>query len=357
MTQLKAVLLVVIFILIGFGLNNLGRREPIKTVGSALNDTANLQEDEDVLDEDLHSLSIENLRRGNYPGSEIITEQTLDPGSNYQRYLTSYQSEGLKIYALLTIPNGPKPSRGWPAIIFNHGYIPPTQYKTTERYVAYVDGFARKGYVVFRPDYRGHGKSEGTTPGAYGSNAYTTDVLNATTSIKKYKDVDGENIGMWGHSLGGYITLRSMVVTKDIKVGVIWAGVVGSYPDLLNNWRRGNISPLPLPTLPSGVRRWRQSLVEQYGEPDKNPQFWNSISANNYLDEVSGPIQLHHGSADTSVPIGFSQKLYDQMKAAGKETEFYTYPGDDHNISNNFNLAMQRSVTFFDNYLKGGERL
>ena len=46
-------------------------------------------------------------------------------------------------------------------VIFNHGYIPPAQHRTTERYVAYVDAFARNGYIVFRSDYRGHGNSEG----------------------------------------------------------------------------------------------------------------------------------------------------------------------------------------------------
>ena len=56
-------------------------------------------------------------------------------------------------------------------IVFNHGYIPPSQYRTTERYVAYVDGFASNGYIVFRPDYRGHDQSEGAPTGAYGSPA------------------------------------------------------------------------------------------------------------------------------------------------------------------------------------------
>src|SRR4030067_2115071 len=51
------------------------------------------------------SLSIEALREGNYPGSDFVIEDTLAPGSNYQRYLVSYLSEGLKIYALLTVPN------------------------------------------------------------------------------------------------------------------------------------------------------------------------------------------------------------------------------------------------------------
>ena len=101
------------------------------------------------------------MREHTYPGSKITIEETLQPGSNYSRYRASYQSEGLKIYALLTVPNGEKPATGWPVIIFNHGFIPPDVYRTTERYLAYVDWLARNGYVVFRPDYRGHDQSEG----------------------------------------------------------------------------------------------------------------------------------------------------------------------------------------------------
>jgi hypothetical protein len=40
------------------------------------------------------------------------------------------------------------------------------------------------------------------------------------------------------------------------------------------------------------------------------------------------------------------------MKAAGKEVELYTYPGDDHDITSYFGTAMQRSIEFFDKYLK-----
>jgi fermentation-respiration switch protein FrsA (DUF1100 family) len=300
-----------------------------------------------------HPLSVEWMRQQAYPGSEIVIEETLEPGVNYSRYIASYRSEGLKIYALLTVPMGEKPATGWPVVVFNHGYIPPEQYRTTERYVAYVDGFARNGYIVFRSDYRGHGDSEGEARGGYGAPDYTVDVLNGVAAIKNYPDADPDRIGMWGHSMGGYITLRSMVTTDDVKAGVIWAGVVGSYPDLFERWRRrAGDDPTPTPDPNSTRGRWRRDLLDTYGSPEDNPEFWASISANSFLDDLSGPLQLHHGTADTSVPIEFSATLYGQIQDVGGTVEYYVYEGDDHNISSSFGLAMQRSIAFFDTYVK-----
>jgi len=350
MTFRKSILIIGVILLALGGYLYFSNQKDLPNLVLELTDNSNLEND-GGLEDAPHPLSIEALRNGEYPGSEIVIEQTLDSGSNYQRYIVSYKSEGLKIYALLTVPNGSPPAGGWPAIIFNHGYIPPAEYRTTERYVSYVDGFARNGYVVFKPDYRGHGNSEGEAVGAYGSSSYTVDILNAVASIKKYPTADPDRIGMWGHSLGGYITLRSMVVSKDIKAGVIWAGVVGSYQDLVERWRR-RVTPTPQATLTSGRGRWRQELIERYGEPSQNPDFWNSISANAYLPDISGPLQLHHGTADSSVPLTFSQGLEQQMKDAGRQVELYVYEGDDHNLSKNFSLAMRRSVEFFDKYLK-----
>jgi len=299
---------------------------------------------------------IEVMREQTYPGSEIVIEQELDPGSNYDRYLASYQSEGLKIYALLTVPQGEKPESGWPVILFNHGYIPPDQYRTTERYVAYVDGFARNGYIVFRPDYRGHGDSEGEATGSFGPD-YTVDVLNAVASVKQYPDADPDRIGMWGHSMGGGITLRAMVVTKDIKAGVIWAGMVSDYAGLLE-WRQRRFAGRPTPTPgPDGAdRRWEhEEMLETFGSLEENPAFWASIDPTSYLSDLSGPLQIHHGTADESVPLEFSTDLYARMLELGQTVELYTYEGDNHNISNNFGTAMQHSLQFFDRYVKGVE--
>jgi dipeptidyl aminopeptidase/acylaminoacyl peptidase len=41
------------------------------------------------------------------------------------------------------------------------------------------------------------------------------------------------------------------------------------------------------------------------------------------------------------------------MQAAGQTVELYTYPNDNHNINKNFATAMQRTIKFFDQYVKG----
>lgn len=298
----------------------------------------------------LHPMTILAMRQTPYPGSEIVIENTLTAAYNYNRYYAYYLSEGYKIYGLLTVPTGDPPEGGWPSIVFNHGYIPPTQYRTTERYIAYVDWLARSQYIVFRIDMRGHDQSEGTAQGAYGDPGYTVDVLNAVASLQQFPLANPEKIGMWGHSMGGYLTLRSMVISEDIKVGVIWAGVVASYPDMMSQWRRN--TPGPAPTPPSFARRWQQEWITEYGTTEENPDFWSLISSNSYVSEISGPIQLHHGTADESVPLVFSELLRNEILAVNGEVEFYTYEGDNHNLSGYFSLAMTRTIEFFDQYLK-----
>lgn len=294
----------------------------------------------------LFPMSIVAMRRGSYPGSDIMLDEQLGAGANYQRYYVYYFSQGLKIYGLLTVPDGAMPEDGWPGIVFNHGYIPPDQYRTTELYVSYMDRLARRGYVVFRIDYRGHGNSEGDPQGAYGDPGYEVDVLNAVASLKRHPQVNPNKIGMWGHSMGGYLALRTMVISHDIKAGVIWAGVVAPYADLLNHWPQGPSIP------PANSRKWMDDWPAQFGSPEENPTFWNSISANNYLTDLSGPLQLHYGTSDEEVPPAFSDILANEVRAVGGSVDVYPYPGDNHNISNYFQLAMDRTIEFFDAILK-----
>ncbi len=302
--------------------------------------------------QDLNPLSIVAMRTRSYPGSNITIEQTLAPALTYNRYIASYNSDGFKIYALLYVPKATKPKDGFPVIVFNHGYITPEKYTPDGNYIAYTDVFAKNGYIVFKPDYRGNGKSEGTSTSTYFSPDYTIDDLNAISSIKKYSDANSNAIGVWGHSMGGNITLRDLVINKtDVKAAVIWTGVVGSIDEIMNNWQnRVSYKPDGEDLRLRGQNK--DVLIGIYGTPNENPDFWRSIDPTNFVKDINTPIQIHVGLDDNQVPPDFSSSLYTKLKNENKNVEFYEYPGADHNISQGFSIAIQRSINFFDHYLK-----
>lgn len=305
-------------------------------------------------EEQLNPLSIEYLKQQEFNGSDIKIEQELENGSNYKRYLTSYMSDGLKIYGLLAVPNDASFANKLPAIVFDHGHIPPREYKTTEKYIAYVDSLVRSGYVVFKIDYRGHDNSDGQAEGAYFSPGYTIDTLNAAESLKKLDYVNPDKIGVWGHSMAGMIVTRAIAAKPNtFKAVVLWGGVVGSYEDIQREWwgkrRRPQSTPNPQMNQNPGSR---QSFISEYGEPSDVNGFWKSISPITYIAEMNVPIQLDHGESDETVPVELSRIFYKTLKDNGKTAELYTFPGSDHNISQNFNEAMQHTLEFFDKYLK-----
>jgi dipeptidyl aminopeptidase/acylaminoacyl peptidase len=294
------------------------------------------------------------------------------------------------------VPQSEKPLNGWPVIIVNHGYITPQEYSTSDDYHYYTNEFSKNGYVVFKPDYRGNGKSEGTPKQSYISADYVTDDLNAIASIKKTKDpatisfnpsqnvgletrdtssgavlssqdrntpdtknedeggsfVNTDKIGVWGHSMGGNITLQDLVLSHDIKAAVIWSGVVGSYADLEKWWDK-KVASGNLTSSDKNTQAIIDKVFSVVGTPESNPDFWNSVDPTNYVKDIVTPVQLHAGLDDHAVPWEFSENLKKKLEKVGKKAELYTYSGEDHNlVGPDFHLAMQRSLDYFDKYLR-----
>lgn len=301
------------------------------------------------------NINIEYLRNLNIDSEKPIIEEELSDGSNYKRYIASYVSEGNKIYGLLTVPIGKRPDGGFGAIVFNHGYIPPKQYSTTEKYIAYVDFLARNGFVVFKIDLRGNGNSEGTATGSYFSSGYTIDAISALKSLQKVDYVNPQKIGMWGHSMAGNLVLRAMLVEKDIKAGVIWSGAVYSYEDFakyrLND--SSYIRPQEDPHYDS--RDLSPSLSKEVADLRSDPDsvdfsdsFWSGISLTKNIKYLTAPLEIHQASDDPTVNIGYSRDLVKVLEESNKSYQFYEYPGGGHNIdSPYFEQAMQKTVEFF----------
>lgn len=296
-------------------------------------------------------ITIPYLRARTYSSSLGSMEQATN-GTNYTGYLTSYTSDGLKINGLLTKPDGQMPKNGWPAIVFIHGYISPTQYQTLERYIAYVDYLARNGFVVFKIDLRGHGDSEGQAGGGYFGSDYVVDTLNAYTALQSSGFVNSKEIGLWGHSMAGNVVMRSFAVKPDIPAVVIWAGAVYSYVDQQKYGIHDN--SYHTPQIVTRQQNSRRDLFDKVGSPSAHTAFWQQMAPTNYLQDLKGAIEIHHAQDDEVVNIGYSRDLIALLDKTSVPHQYFEYPTGGHNIVDpSFSLAMQRTVEFFKKYLKG----
>lgn len=267
--------------------------------------------------------------------------------SSYTSYLTSFNSDQYQVNALLTIPSGQQPEGGWPAVVFVHGYIPPDEYETTGNYESYVDYLASADLVVFKIDLRGHGDSEGEPSGAYYSGDYVVDVLSAYNAIQKADFVNSERVGLWGHSMGGNVVFRAFVAAQNIPAVVIWAGAVYTYDDF-SEYCISDFS-YQRPSNDSPRARDRQRLFDTHGYYSTDSGFWRMVPATNYLEDVSGAVEIHHAVNDNVVDIGYSRGLVEVLEDTTIRHKLYEYTSGGHNITGaSFTSAMDRTASFFN---------
>ena len=93
-------------------------------------------------------------------------------------------------------------------------------------------------------------------------------------------------------------------------------------------------------------------LLAKNGSPQENPDFWKGVDPTSNLKYINASFQIHVGLADNQAPPSFSKALFEKLKTGKKVVEYYEYPGANHDINQSFDLAMKRTIEFFDNHLK-----
>ena len=298
----------------------------------------------------LFPYSITALINRSYQKSDITIEEQAPANGNFKSFIISFISDGLKEYALLNIPNSPKPSGGFPVLILDHGYIQPGIYDTVNSYKSESDYFANHGFLVLKPDYRGNGNSE-ITDTALARFAYPIDILNLIFSLNNISDANPNQIFLWSHSMGGEVTLEVLeAAAKDpdfpakIKGAIFWAPVTDPA-----KW----FSKSHLPALPEArVTPYPYAQTFQIlGTPEENPQLWQSLSPLNYLNNINVPILLQHGTGDTTVPYQWSVELNNDLLKLNKTVAFISYPNDTHNLPLSWSEAVNDDLNFLQNNL------
>lgn len=287
-----------------------------------------------------HPVSLTALMQKEYDGRDFVLGKVLEKNSSYTRYFITYKSGRLTISGIANIPKGDGP---FPVVLLNHGYIDPKIYTNGRGLKREQDYLARRGYIVVHSDYRNHAESDTDPENEFNFRlGYTEDIINLIFALREAKipQFDIERIGMLGHSMGGGVTLNTLVVKPElVKAAVLLAPVSANYERNYERWTRRDSEA-------------GKQIIARYGTPEQNPDFWNGVSAKNYFDRIVTPIQNHHGTSDESVEIRWSDELARWLKEAGKELEYYTYPNEPHEFIHAWPMVMQRTVVFFDRYLK-----
>ncbi|MEA2007058.1 MAG: alpha/beta fold hydrolase [Patescibacteria group bacterium] len=298
---------------------------------------------EDVSKEntDPHHDSIPAMIEKKFEGSDLKMGRVLETNGVYTRYYITYLSEGLKISGIMNLPKGEGP---FPVIVANHGYIDPEIYTNGRGLKREQDHLARSGYVVIHSDYRNYAESDFDPRNEVRPRSgYVEDIMNLLSAIQKseFEFLDKENIGMLGHSMGGGITINVMTIAPShVKAYVLLAPINANYEENFDRWVATEWPELA------------QEIFDTYGTFEEKPDFWESVSAINYLDNVKHPVQLHQGTADKDVPTQWSRDFAKALEKENKEIEYFEYPGIGHSFVNNFRVVMKHTIDFFDGQLK-----
>lgn len=297
----------------------------------------------------LNPFSIPTLQHRDYIGGEITVEKDVSHSRLFKSYIVSYPSDGLKINALMNVPNLEKPDAGFSVVIINHGYIDPKKYDTRTSYREITDYFASNGFIAIKPDYRGNADSEVDNE-ALMRFSYPVDILNLISSVKNLKNAEKNSIFLWGHSLGGEVTLKVLEVLgqnkelpQNVKAASVWAPVT----DTLRWFSKSHLPSLPESNV---IPYPYKKTFEALGTPESNPVLWQSLSPLSYFSSINIPIQINHGTSDPTVPYEWSIELYNDLLSLNKKANLLLYDNNGHNLSESWVEAARNSLNFFKNY-------
>jgi alpha-beta hydrolase superfamily lysophospholipase len=223
-------------------------------------------------------------------------------------------SEGKKIYGILHLPRNPSP----PFVVASHGLF---SSKESEKFIAIGEFFSTRGIAVIRYDHQGCGESEGD--------------LSATTASSRIKDLEaivdlavqhpllGNQCGLLGSSMGGFISIFKGATDLRVKALALWA-------------------------TPSHLGDKKQSVDEAL----LKDAFYADVKkydARQAIKNLENCLILH-GEADELVPLSQAGELY---AAARSPKHLEVFPEGDHRFTNPQHRlqAIKMSFEWFQKYL------
>lgn len=146
-------------------------------------------------------------------------------GAFTRQDVTVTSADGTRLAATLTLPDGPVPAGGWPAVVFMHGLA---QTRAVGLAAAQGMGLGER-YAILAFDARGHGDSGGLV-GIDGPREIA-DVKAVFAWLRDRPDVADGRIGGWGVSYGGgaaWNSLAAGVPWAALEISMSWTDLRGA---------------------------------------------------------------------------------------------------------------------------------
>jgi len=147
-----------------------------------------------------------------------------------------------------------------------------------------------------------------------------------------------DRIGIIGGSYGGFMTLAAITFCADRK----WAAAV----DIVGIASFRSFFARTAP--------WRRPLrAAEYGDPEKDADFLESVSPLNFIDRITAPLMVIHGANDPRVPVQEAEQIVATLRSRGREVEYLRYEDEGHGLAKAKNRAdaWPKVVDFFNKHM------
>ena len=195
---------------------------------------------------------------------------------------------------------------------------------------------AQQGYLVLKLDNRGMaGRGLDFEAGLH-RRMGTIEVDDQAAVVEQLAgggEVDGERVGVYGWSYGGYMTVMSMLRRPDLfRVGVAGAPV--------SDWDG-----------------YDTGYTERYmATPQSNAEGYREASLLTHAERLDGKLLLVHGGIDENVHFRHTARLITALTAADKDYDLLLFPEERHMPRDAAGLEYQerKLAEYFDHHLRGG---
>lgn len=254
----------------------------------------------------------------------------------------SWTNDGFNVQGWLIGPRNLDAGKQYPMIVTVHGGPAAA---ASPRFVAAGEKggtmreLVERGYFVFMPNPRGsYGqgvKFSGANKRDFGGGDWR-DIMAGVDAAIKAAPIDGNRLGLTGHSYGGYMTMWGVTHSQRFKAAVAGAGIA--------NW----ISYYGQ----NGIDQW---MVPFFGATMyDDPAIYRAASPIESIKDAKTPTLIYVGERDVECPPAQSLEFWHGLRAMGTPTKLVIYDGEGHAIRKPENQRDQRarSLAWFDLYLK-----